>query len=148
MLANYMGRPLPGDAFNSKDASRRGHENGSTTFKVDSVMGNINVGDQELVYQMKANPEIENSLVAELASNAMDELIKLLIMDEPLWIKSPGDDQYILDRSSYDNIISRSVGFRYPKSRIESSKDSGVVVMNARSLVDLCLDPVAQLAIL
>uniref|UniRef100_A0A7C9EJR4 START domain-containing protein n=1 Tax=Opuntia streptacantha TaxID=393608 RepID=A0A7C9EJR4_OPUST len=141
MLANYMGRPLPGDAFNSKDASRRGHENGSTTFKVDSVMGNINVGDQELVYQMKAHPEIENSLVAQLASNAMDELIKLLSMDEPLWIKSPGDDQYILDRSSYDNIISRSVGFRYPKSRIESSKDSGVVVMNARSLVDLCLDP-------
>ncbi|KAJ8442220.1 hypothetical protein Cgig2_005160 [Carnegiea gigantea] len=141
VLANYMGRPLPGDAFNSTDASRTGDENGSTGLEVDSVIGNVSVGDQELVYPMKANPEIENSLVAELASNAMDELIKLLSMDEPLWIKSPGDDQYILDRNSYKNIISCSVGLRYPKSRIESSKDSGVVVMNARSLVDLCLDP-------
>lgn len=141
VLANYMGRPLPGDAFDSTDASRTGDENGSTAFEVDSVIGNVNVGDQELVYEMKANTEIENSLVAELASNAMDELIKLLSMDEPLWIKSPGDDQYILDRNSYENIISCSVGLRYPKSRIESSKDSGVVVMNARSLVDLCLDP-------
>ncbi|KAJ8443537.1 hypothetical protein Cgig2_017020 [Carnegiea gigantea] len=33
-------------------------------------------------------------------------------MDEPLWIKSPGDDQYILDRNSYENIISCSVGLR------------------------------------
>ncbi|KAJ8442215.1 hypothetical protein Cgig2_005155 [Carnegiea gigantea] len=116
VLANYMGQPLPGDAFNSTDASRTGDENGSTAFEV------------------KANPEIENSLVAELASNAMDELIKLLSMDEPLWIKSPGDDQYIRDCNSYKNIISCSAGPRNPKSRIESSKDSGVVVMNARSL--------------
>ena len=125
VLANYMGRPLPGDAFNSTDASRTGDENGSTAFEVDSVIGNVNVGDRELVYHMKEN-------------------IKLLSMDEPLWMKSPGDDQYILDRKSYENIISCSVGLRYPKSRIQSSKDSGVVVMNARLLVDLCLDLVGQ----
>ncbi|XP_074311375.1 homeobox-leucine zipper protein HDG11-like isoform X2 [Silene latifolia] len=90
---------------------------------------------------MKPNPELEKLLMIDIAASAMKELIELLTIDQPFWIKSPTEGQYVLDHDSYYKMVARSKGFRNPNPRIESSKDSAVVAMDARLLVDLYLDP-------
>lgn len=55
-------------------------------------------------YQLKGILEMENSLMVETAANAMDELIELLRIDEPLWIKSQTNGVFILHRESYNKL--------------------------------------------
>ncbi|KAJ8444165.1 hypothetical protein Cgig2_030985 [Carnegiea gigantea] len=133
VLANYMGRQ--GSAFDKPNASGAGQGSGNPIFRVDSLIDDINTDEFCLAYPMEANPETTG-----IANNAMRELIKLLRMDEPLWIKSSVDDHLVLDHESYKKIIPQSAGPRFLRSRRESSKDTGVVNMDARLLVDLYLD--------
>lgn len=98
-------------------------------------------------YQVKGILDMEMALMAETATNAMDELIKLLRIDEPLWTKSStvGHGQFSLHRDSYEKIFPmRDNHLRSPSSaaRFESSKHSGMVTMSAAQLVDMLLDSV------
>jgi len=137
VLANYMGRQGP--TFDKSNASGAGQGSGNAAFGADSVIDDINTDEFCLSYPMEANPD-----ATRIAKNATRELIKLLRMDEPLWIKSPVDDHLVLDHDSYNKIIPQSVGSRFLRSRRESSKDTGVVNMDARLLVDLYLDRVSS----
>lgn len=137
VLANYMGRQ--GSAFDKPNASGAGQGSGNPAFRVDSLIDDINTDEFCLAYPMEANPDTTG-----IANNAMRELIKILRMDEPLWIKSSVDDHLILDHESYKKIIPQSAGPRFLISRRESSKDTGVVNMDARLLVDLYLDRVSS----
>ncbi|KAJ6806597.1 homeobox-leucine zipper protein ROC8-like isoform X1 [Iris pallida] len=85
--------------------------------------------------------EIEKPVMAELATNAMDELIRLVQTDEPLWIKQGGDGREVLHLETYDRIFPKP-GSQYasPDIRIEASRDSGLVVMSPVSLVDMFMD--------
>ncbi|KAL9247971.1 hypothetical protein vseg_021339 [Gypsophila vaccaria] len=129
LLAKFMGRPLSRPELNVPDVA----SNNATR--------NLNCKNLGSTDQMNANPELEKLLMAEIAASAMDELIKLLKVDHPLWIKCPTEEQYVLDYDCYYKIVSETKEFRYLNSRMESSKDFGVVAMDARFLVDLYLDP-------
>ncbi|KAK9691678.1 hypothetical protein RND81_09G211700 [Saponaria officinalis] len=130
ILAKFMGRPLSRPELNVRDVATS-----------NEAIRNLNSKNLGLTDQMKANPELEKLLMAEIAASAMDELIKLLKVDQPLWIKSQTEEQYVLDYDCYYKIVSGTKESRYLNSRMESSKDAGVVAMDARLLVDLYLDP-------
>ncbi|MED6137259.1 hypothetical protein PIB30_063456 [Stylosanthes scabra] len=74
----------------------------------------------------------------EAASKAMDELARLLRMNEPFWYRSTLNSSFILHRQSYDSTF-HSVGLRC-EARREASKDLRVVAMNGHKLVDIFLD--------
>ncbi|GLU10612.1 hypothetical protein SLE2022_274040 [Rubroshorea leprosula] len=93
-----------------------------------------------LPYQFNGVTDTEKSRMLETAAHAMDELISLLKIDEPLWVKSPIDGKYIIDHDSYEKIFPRATHFESSSVRIESSKDSGLVSMRAMQLVDMFLD--------
>ncbi|GLU10609.1 hypothetical protein SLE2022_274010 [Rubroshorea leprosula] len=93
-----------------------------------------------LPYQFNGVTDTEKSRMLETAAHAMDELISLLKIDEPLWVKSPIDGKYIIDHDSYEKIFHRGTHFESSSIRIESSKDSGLVSMRAMQLVDMFLD--------
>lgn len=84
----------------------------------------------------------------EIAKNAFDELLHLLHVDEPVWIKSPNDGtQLIIHRHSYDKLFRRPNHFTGSSHatappRFESSKDSIVVQMKAPDLAKMFRDPV------
>ncbi|OMO96180.1 hypothetical protein CCACVL1_05054, partial [Corchorus capsularis] len=86
------------------------------------------------------NIHMERAILFEAAGNAMDELVRLLQVNEPLWIKLPSNGTYVIQRENYERTFSKAIHLRSPSARFESSKDSAVVSMNAIQLVNMFLD--------
>ncbi|MCD9639035.1 Homeobox-leucine zipper protein hdg11 [Datura stramonium] len=85
--------------------------------------------------------DMDKSLMADIAGNAMEELIRLLQTNEPLWTKSPTDGRDVLNIDSYDQMfLKANSSLKNPNVRIEASRDSGVVIMNGLALVDMFMD--------
>ncbi|KAL6524582.1 Homeobox-leucine zipper protein hdg11 [Orobanche hederae] len=85
--------------------------------------------------------DIDKSVMADIASNAMDELVRLLQSNEPLWVKSAADGREMLNLESYERMFPRpNSHLKNPNLRTEASRDSGVVIMNGSALVDMFMD--------
>lgn len=93
-------------------------------------------------FSITTDTDMERAVMCETAATAMDEVIRLLQTDEPLWVKSPSDGRYVIERDSYEKAFPKPIHFRSCSARIESSKDSALVTMNAMQLVDMLLDAV------
>lgn len=89
--------------------------------------------------------EIEKPIMAELATNAMEELIRLVQTDEPLWIKSGSDGREVLHTETYDRIFPKPGNqFLGSEIQVEASRDSGLVFMSPVALVDMFMDSVSS----
>ncbi|KAK4411929.1 Homeobox-leucine zipper protein HDG11 [Sesamum angolense] len=84
--------------------------------------------------------ETEKSIIIETTISAMDELVELLRVNEPVWVKAPSDGRYLLHRDSYDKLFPKPNHFKTASARFESSKDSGEVSMAAIHLIEMLLD--------
>lgn len=105
-------------------------------------------------YQTMSFSDMDKSLMADIAGNAMNELIRLFQSNEPLWIKSSSPSssstdvgREVLNLEAYDRIFptpnhnnNNSNHLKNPNVRIESSRASGVVIMNGLALVDMLMD--------
>ncbi|XP_011005937.1 PREDICTED: homeobox-leucine zipper protein ROC8-like [Populus euphratica] len=101
---------------------------------------NPGLDNSPLVYRRRGILDMEKALMAETAASAADELVRLLRVNEPLWIKSPSDGRYILDHVGYEKLYPRDSHFKSANARVESSKDSAMVIMPGMDLVDMFLD--------
>lgn len=159
MLANCIGRPIP-ELDSSGDHSSAGspplppaalspgnspnqESTGSPSFDLD-LGSTVTVSDgNKLPLLMGEVTDVEKDMMLEAAKNAMDELLKLMPIDEPLWIKSSiGSGQLVLHRESYEKLSNRA-NHSSSSARLEASKESRVVWMNAIKLVDMFLDLVS-----
>ena len=96
-----------------------------------------------LPFQPVVLSDIDKSLMTDFAANAMEELLKLLKTNEPLWINSNTDGRDVLNLESYERMFPRAnTHLKSPNLRIEASRDSGVVIMNGLALVDMFMDSV------
>lgn len=87
--------------------------------------------------------DMDRSLMTDIAARAMEELLRLVQTNEPLWMKSASDGRDVLNLESYESIFPRaSANLKKPHVRIEASRDSGVVIMNGLALVDMFIDSV------
>ncbi|XP_060204253.1 homeobox-leucine zipper protein HDG11-like [Lycium barbarum] len=94
-----------------------------------------------LAYATLNLSDMDKSLMADIAGNAMEELIRLVQTNEPLWMKSTIDGRDVLNFDNYDRVFPRANShLKNPNVRIEASRDSGVVIMNGLALVDLFMD--------
>ncbi|CAA3015665.1 homeobox-leucine zipper HDG11-like, partial [Olea europaea subsp. europaea] len=91
-------------------------------------------------FQLREIKEMEKTIIIGTAISAMDELVKLLQVKEPVWINSPTDGTYLLHRDTYDKIFPKTNHFNTSSFRVESSKDSAVVAMAASNLIEMLLD--------
>ncbi|KAG2654360.1 hypothetical protein PVAP13_1NG485100 [Panicum virgatum] len=89
-----------------------------------------------------AVPEMERPMMAEMATRAMDELIRMAQAGEQLWARTGGPDgREVLNVDTYDSIFSKpGSSFRGPDVHVEGSRDSGLVFMSAIGLVDMFMD--------
>ena len=86
---------------------------------------------------------VDKSLMTEIATNAMAELLRLSQTNEPFWIKSTNDGRDVLDLETYEQAFPRpNSPFKNPHFRTEATRDSGVVIMNSEALVDMFMDSV------
>lgn len=86
--------------------------------------------------------DMDKAMMIEAAISAMDELVELLRVNEPIWIKTTSDGRYMLHHDSYDKLFPRSSHFKNASARFESSKNSGEVAMAAIQLIEMLLDAV------
>ncbi|XP_057783989.1 homeobox-leucine zipper protein ROC8-like [Salvia miltiorrhiza] len=85
--------------------------------------------------------EADRGAIMETASAAMDELLELLRVQDPLWISSSNDGRWTLHRDSYDKLFPKPNHFKSAAARMESSKESGEVAMPPPRLLEAFLDP-------
>ncbi|AQL01218.1 Homeobox-leucine zipper protein HDG11 [Zea mays] len=96
-----------------------------------------------LPYHMPAPvTEMERPMMVDMATRAMDELIRLAQAGEQIWVQGmPGDAREVLDVATYDSLFAKPGGaFRPPEINVEGSRDSGLVFMSAVALVDVFMD--------
>ncbi|GAB4855309.1 hypothetical protein Ancab_023928 [Ancistrocladus abbreviatus] len=136
LLATLMGTPI--QQLSLFNGGLVGQGIGGPSLDLD-LCGNLNAENPDLHHQIEI-PETEKVVMAQVAVHALDELIKLLTVDEPLWMKSHTDGQYFLHQQSYEQISTSTMYFKYHRAWTESSKSSGLVAMNGRQLVDILLD--------
>ncbi|KAG8383692.1 hypothetical protein BUALT_Bualt04G0040400 [Buddleja alternifolia] len=91
-------------------------------------------------YPLSGIEEVDKSVIVEAAIAAMDELLELLRVKEPVWINSSTDGRYMLHHDSYDKLFPKPNHFKSASARMESSKDTGEVAMAATHLVEMLLD--------
>ncbi|KAF3965987.1 hypothetical protein CMV_009874 [Castanea mollissima] len=142
LLAKYIGKPISqiessnpmlGSSMDVPAAISRNQGPGAA---LDQGHGS----SSPLTDQFKKISDTEKPLVLETAASAMDELIRLMRINEPLWIKSPADGGFVLHRDSYEKIFPRANHFTNSTARVEASKDSEIVTMNAMHLVEMILN--------
>lgn len=99
---------------------------------------------QNLPVQSVHISDMDKTLMADIAANALEELLRLLQTNEPLWMKSTTDGRDVLNLETYQRIFPRANNpLKSPNTRIEASRDSGVVIMNGLALVEMFMDPVS-----
>lgn len=96
-----------------------------------------------------AKAGIDRSVFLELATSAMDELVKMAQMDEPLWIPNvplPGSlAKETLNHEVYLRTFSPAIGVKPPGFVSEASRESGIVSSDGSvELVETLLDEVAH----
>ncbi|KAH9327695.1 hypothetical protein KI387_007873, partial [Taxus chinensis] len=85
-------------------------------------------------------PRNARSLVAELAIMAMDELMKMAQLQEPLWIRSVDDGKETLNYEEYLSQFSRGLGPKPMTHRTEATRQVSPVLMNSLDLVQTLMD--------
>lgn len=103
-------------------------------------MGSSSAVMGSLPFQPIGISEMDKSLMADVATNALEELLRLLQTNEPLWMKSP-DGQDVLNLENYESSFPRANDhLKSPNLRIEASRDSCAVTMNSSALVECFMD--------
>jgi len=147
LLAKYIGKPIsqieslmaaPRSSWDFSSGTSLNQRLGSPALDLD--LGSTNSASAS---QSKGIPDMEKALMLETAATAMEELIRLLRIIEPLWIKSPADGRYVLHRESYEKMFPRANHLKNATARTESSKDSGMVMMSGVHLVEMIIDSVS-----
>lgn len=113
-----------------------------------STMGGA--GGEPTVADIAARPfgltEAERPLVVELAVASMEELLQVAQAGEPLWVAPKGDSAaksgafQVMDQEVYLQRFPRGIGPTPPGLVSETSRHTGLVIMNFTSLVEAFMD--------
>ncbi|XP_043695075.1 homeobox-leucine zipper protein ROC8-like isoform X2 [Telopea speciosissima] len=147
MAAKYIGRPISqlpsiqpisGSSLDLSVGSFGGLPMGGPSLDLDLLPGSsASVPSLPLLTGIS---DMEKSLMSEVAANALEELIRLFQMNEPLWMKSPIDGREVLNLENYQRMFPKPNHLKNCDIRAETSRDSGVVIMNGLALVDMFMD--------
>ncbi|XP_062159674.1 homeobox-leucine zipper protein HDG11-like [Alnus glutinosa] len=146
VAAKYIGRPIsqlpPVQPIHisSLDLSMGSFGGSGPSLDLDLLPGSSSAVPS-LPFQQLCLSDLDKSVMTDIAANAMEELLRLLQTNEPLWMKSATDGRDVINIDSYERIFPRpNANLKDPHLRIEASRDSGVVIMNGLALVDMFMD--------
>lgn len=150
IAAKYIGRPISQlppvqpihvSSLDLSMASFGGHGIQGPSLDLDLLHGSSSSVIPNLAFPPMSISDMDKSLMADIAANAMDELIRLLQSNEPLWMKGGDGRGETLNLESYERVFQSPYShMKNPSIRIEASRDSGVVIMNSLALVDMFMD--------
>lgn len=151
IAAKYIGRPISQlppvqpihvSSLELSMASFGGHQGMTSGPSLDlDLLPGTSTGIPGLTFPTMSISDMDKSLMADIAHSAMEEVLRLLQTNEPLWMKSTTDSREVLNLESYERIFPRANShLKNPGVRIEASRDSGLVIMNSVTLVDMIMD--------
>ncbi|GLT77589.1 hypothetical protein SLA2020_491580 [Shorea laevis] len=83
---------------------------------------------------------LDRSMFLELALAAMDELVKMVQTDEPLWIRSLEGGRDVLNYDEYLRTFTPCIGPKPSGFVSEASRETGMVIINSLALVETLMD--------
>ncbi|KAH0436330.1 hypothetical protein IEQ34_026434 [Dendrobium chrysotoxum] len=94
----------------------------------------------ELIRSVSGQPEIDKPMVIELAVAAMEELIRMAQLGEPLWTPGLDGATETLNEEEYMHNFPRGIGPNPFGLKSEASRETAVVIMNHVNLVEILMD--------
>ncbi|KAL0913117.1 hypothetical protein M5K25_016550 [Dendrobium thyrsiflorum] len=85
---------------------------------------------------------LERSVFLELALSAMDELLKMAEMGEPLWIPAQENGKETLNYEHYEQLFPRCIGVKEVGLVSEATRETAMVIINSLVLVETLMDAV------
>lgn len=87
---------------------------------------------------------LEKTRIMELVNKAMEELIKMATIQEPLWVRSVETGRQILNYDEYvkEFKVEHSSSSKRSSYNIEASRENGVVFLDLPRLLQIFLDVV------
>ncbi|XVF03064.1 hypothetical protein REPUB_Repub04eG0228600 [Reevesia pubescens] len=97
-------------------------------------------GAGDLLSSINAPSEADKPMIIELAVAAMEELVRMAQMGEPLWITSLDGTTSVLNEEEYVRTFPRGIGPKPTGFKCEASRETVVVIMNHINLVEILMD--------
>ena len=104
------------------------------------------IGVPDLAATARSYPltEVEKPLVVELAVASMEELLQVSQAGEPLWTYDPNNaSSEIIDHDVYLQRFQRGIGPTPVGLKPDTSRHTGLVIMNSKSLIETFMDVVS-----
>lgn len=141
IAAKYVGKPVMNYPLLSPPVPPRPLELGVGNFGGQPGIGGELYGAGDLLRSISAPTEADKPMIIELAVAAMEELVKMAQMGEPLWMTNL-DGTSTLHEDEYIRIFPRGIGPRPTGFKCEASRETAVVIMNHINLVEILMDVV------
>ncbi|GMJ13403.1 homeodomain GLABROUS 2 [Hibiscus trionum] len=134
IAAKYVGKPLGNLPLLSSPVPPRPFD-----FSAQPVSEEMyGVGD--LLRSISAPSEVDKPMIIELAVAAMEELVRMAQMDEPLWIASLDGTTCMLNEEEYIRTFPSGNCPKPNGFKCEASRETAVIIMNHISLVEILMD--------
>lgn len=150
IAAKYVGKPMAGpySFIPSSVSSRSSLDLAVGNFGVQpGAMGSVGEmfgGAGDLLRSVSGHSEINKpTVVIELAVAAMEELIRMAQLGEPLWVPAIDGLMETINEEEYVRTFPRGIGPKPIGFKSEASRDTAVVIMNHINLVEILMNAVA-----
>ncbi|XP_030546263.1 homeobox-leucine zipper protein HDG2-like isoform X1 [Rhodamnia argentea] len=141
IAAKYVGKPVVNYPLLSSPAPPRPLELGVGGFGGQSGVGGEIYGAGDLFKSIGAPTEADKPMIIELAVAAMEELVRMAQMGEPLWsVSLDGTSSNVLNEDEYMKTFPRGMGPKPAGFSTEASRESIVVIMDHINLVEILMD--------
>ncbi|KAL1345722.1 hypothetical protein AAHE18_08G137900 [Arachis hypogaea] len=145
IAAKYVGKPVVNyPLLSSSSVPARPLELGIGGFGGQAGMGGGDMygggGAGDLLRPISGPTEADKPMIIELAVAAMEELIGMAQMGEPLWLTTLDGATTVLNEDEYVRSFPRGIGPKPNGFKCEASRETAVVIMNHVNLVEILMD--------
>jgi homeobox-leucine zipper protein len=151
IAAKYVGKPMVSfPVLSSPLAAARASTLdigvGAGAYGAADIFGGVAAAGAGELLRGAVQSDADKPMIVELAVAAMEELVRMAQLDEPLWnapgLDGPGET---LNEEEYARMFPRGLGPKQYGLKSEASRDSSVVIMTHANLVQILMDVVCVL---
>ncbi|KAI3741060.1 hypothetical protein L1987_58727 [Smallanthus sonchifolius] len=141
IAAKYVGKPTLTYPDVSSHGPSRSLDLPMANFNPQQGMAGEMFGASDLLRSMVGPTETEKPIIIELAVAAMEELIRMAQVGEPLWVTTSDNSSHeTLSEDEYMRSFTRGIGPKPMGLKSEASRESMVVIMNHKTLLEILMD--------
>lgn len=144
IAAKYVGKPVGNYPLGSPRGLEVGVGGSTGGFGVGDVYGGGG-GPGDLLRSISGLTDADKPMIIELAVAAMEELVRMAHMGEPLWMTTLDGTSTILNQDEYLRTFPRGIGPKPSAFKCEASRETTLVIMNHINLVEILMDVVPNI---